>query len=76
MLETRTFRAHARHDGCDHAHSLEAESFEAAAVAFMETWHPEVDADGQASIVVRDAESGVEHCFRVDFDTGETRPCQ
>lgn len=76
MFQTRTFRAHARHEGCDHAHSLDAESFEAAAVAFMEIWHPQVDADGQVAIVVRDMGAGEEHCFRVDFESGETAPCQ
>ena len=74
--QTRTFRAHARNEGGDHAHGVDAESFEAAAVAFMEIWHPMVDAEGQAAIVVRDTESGVEHCFRVDFESGETAPCQ
>ncbi|MEH0194115.1 hypothetical protein SGCZBJ_10565 [Caulobacter zeae] len=76
MFETRTFRVHALHDGCDHAHGVDAETFEEAAVAFMEAWHPEVDSYGQASVVVRDVETGVEHCFRVDFESGETSACQ
>lgn len=76
MTETRTLRVHVRAEGCDHAHGVEAASFEAAAVAFMEIWRAQVDADGQAWIIVRDADSGVEHGFGVDFDTGETAPCQ
>lgn len=71
----RTFSVHARHEEPHRRHSVEERSFEAAAVAFVERWHPAVDADGDVSVLVTDAESGVECCFRVDLEDGETAPC-
>uniref|UniRef100_B0T9E1 Uncharacterized protein n=1 Tax=Caulobacter sp. (strain K31) TaxID=366602 RepID=B0T9E1_CAUSK len=76
MIETQTFRVHARDDDHNHAHSVDAVSFEDAAVAFVEMWHPPVDADNEVSIVVRQVDSGVEHCFRIDLDSGQAAPCQ
>ncbi|MGZ6195666.1 MAG: DUF5961 family protein [Candidatus Binataceae bacterium] len=28
------------------------------------------------TVFVRDLAGGGEHCFRIDFDTGETKPCR
>jgi hypothetical protein len=33
------------------------------------------DDDGEISVIVRDLDSGHEHCFRIDLDSGETQPC-
>lgn len=76
MAETQTYRVHARGDELHHGHSVDAVSFEDAAVAFVELWHPPVDADNEVSVIVREADSGVEHCFRIDLDNGEAAPCQ
>lgn len=73
---SRRFMVHAAHEGPHHSHRVEEASFEAAAVAFVERWSPAVDADGEVSVVVVDQESGRQHCFRIDADTGETGPCE
>ena len=46
---------------------------EAAAAAFLEDWAPA--GDGEAAVIVRELDTGREHCFRVDLHTGETRAC-
>ena len=73
MLETtRTFRVHARHTDVHHARTLQEPSFEAAAVAYVEHLH-DLPGDGEEiSVIVREVESGHEHCFRVNLDSGET----
>lgn len=71
----RAYRVHALHDTRDHAHEVQGPSFEAAALAFVEDWHPQPDDDGDVSLVVRDQQTGREQCFRIDLDTGETAPC-
>ena len=76
MQDTRTYRVHARGADHNHGHAVDAVSFEDAAVAFVELWHPPLDADNEVSVIVREADSGVEHCFRIDLDSGEAAPCQ
>jgi hypothetical protein len=72
--DTHRFRVHARHVDAHHARTLEERSFEAAAVAYVEDLHD--IGDGKAiSVIVRDVDSGHEHCFRIDLDTGETSAC-
>ena len=73
--ETRSFLVHARHEGRNNAHRVEGKSFEEAAVAFVERWHPSVDADGDVSVLVSEDDSGSEHCFKVNLDDGDTHPC-
>jgi hypothetical protein len=73
--DTRTFRVHARHVDAHHARTLEEPSFEAAAVAYAEDLH-DAPGDGDAiSIIVHEVETGHEHCFRIDLESGETSPC-
>jgi hypothetical protein len=73
--ETHRFRVHARHVDAQHARTLEEASFEAAAVAYVEDLH-ELAGDGdEISVIVRDVDTGREHCFRVDLESGETSPC-
>jgi hypothetical protein len=72
--ETRRFSVHARHIEAHHARVLEETSFEAAAVAYVEDLHALGDGP-EISIIVREVESGHEHCFRIDLDSGETAPC-
>jgi hypothetical protein len=76
MPEIQTYRVHARDDDHNHGHAVDAVSFEEAAVAFVELWHPPVDADNEVSVIVRQAESGVELCYRIDLDSGDAAPCQ
>ncbi len=73
--ETRAFRVHARHVDAHHARTLEEPSFEAAAVAYIEDLH-ELPGDGdEVSVIVQEVETGREHCFRIDLESGETSPC-
>jgi hypothetical protein len=71
---TRRFSVHARHVGAHHARVLEEGSFEAAAVAYVEELHAPGD-EHEISVIVREVDSGREHCFRIDLDSGETAPC-
>jgi hypothetical protein len=71
---TRQFSVHARHVDAHHARTLEERSFEAAAVAYVEDLH-DIGAEHEISVVVRELDSGHEHCFRIDLDTGETAAC-
>ena len=71
----RRFSVHARHVDRHHARVVEERSFEAAAVAYLEDF-PAASADAHAiSVIVRDLDSGHEHCFRIDLETGDTAPC-
>ena len=69
---TRTFRVHARHTDVHHARTLQEPSFEAAAVAYIEHLHDVPAEGGDISVVVRELETGHEHSFRVNLDSGET----
>lgn len=73
--ETRQFSVHARHVGNHHARVLEEVSFEAAAVAYLEDFHSPMTEDHEISVIVREVQTGHEHCFRVDLQSGETAPC-
>jgi len=71
----RIFRVHARHVDAHHARTLEEPSFEAAAVAYVEDLH-DLPGDGdEISVIVQEVETGHEHCFRIDLESGETSPC-
>jgi len=73
--ETRTFSVHARHVDAHHARVVQEASFEAAAVAYVEDLHVAPTEGDEVSLIVRDVETGHEHCFKVDLDTGETAAC-
>lgn len=73
--QTRRFAVHAAADERARGHTVEAVSFEDAALTFLEAWHPQTDADGDVTLVVTECETGREHCLRVDAGTGETAPC-
>ena len=70
----RQFRVHARHIEGHHARTLSERSFEAAAVAYIEDLHPPGD-ESEISIIVHEVETGHEHCFRIDLETGQTAAC-
>ncbi|HTK35521.1 MAG TPA: DUF5961 family protein [Caulobacteraceae bacterium] len=72
--ETRQFSVHARHVDAHHARTLAERSFEAAAVAYVEDLH-DVGDGGEISVIVRELDSGHEHCFRIDLESGEAAPC-
>ena len=45
-------------------------------MAFNEDLHPPMTEDREISVIVREIETGHEHCFRIDLDSGETAPCR
>jgi hypothetical protein len=69
------YSVHAADEGRGREHLVEGASFEDAAVAFVETWHPEGDEQDEVAVIVRDCESGRETCIRVDLGSGATEPC-
>jgi hypothetical protein len=73
--DIRKFSVHARHVDSHHARMLEEKSFEAAAVAYVEDFHPSLNDEHEISVVVREVDTGHEHCFRIDLDSGETASC-
>jgi hypothetical protein len=73
--ETRQFSVHARHVDSHHGRMVEDTSFEAAAVAFIEHFHPPMTEEDEIGVIVREVESGHEYCFRIDLQSGETAPC-
>lgn len=73
--ETRTFSVRARDVDSHHARTLEETSFEAAAAAYVEDFHPPVGDRDDISVIVREVDTGHEHCFRIDLGTGEAAPC-
>jgi hypothetical protein len=75
MSVERRFRVYPRHLAGSHARVLAEASFEAAAVAFVEDFAPAPDAGTEVAVHVLDLDSGVEHCFRIDLETGATAPC-
>jgi len=76
IADTRRFRVRARHVDFHHARLVEEPTFEAAAIAYVEDFPLTVDAGPDISVIVRDVDTGQEHCFRIDLETGETAPCR
>ena len=74
VAEIRRFSVHARHVDAHHARTLMERSFEAAAVAYVEDLHAISD-EHEISVIVREVDSGHEHCFRIDLDSGATSAC-
>lgn len=74
QVADRHFRVHARHIDGHHARTLHEKSFEAAAIAYLEDLHPPGH-ETEVSVIVHEIETGHEHCFRVDLETGETAAC-
>ena len=73
--KTRQFSVHARHVDRQHSRLVDEGSFEAAAVAYVEDFHPPVDDGSEISVIVREVTTGHQHCFRIDLESGETSPC-
>lgn len=71
---TRRFSVHARHVDHHHARLLDETSFEAAAVAYVEDFHPAVSGDTEMRVIVREVGTSHEYSFRIDLDTGGVSP--
>lgn len=75
MTILRRYCVYTAYAGRQHSHLVEGESFEAAALSFVEQWHPAIDGGDEVAIVVREADTGREVCFHVDMQSGQTAPC-
>jgi hypothetical protein len=73
MASTHPYSVRASNESRDHGHTVEADDFEAAAIAYTESWSP-ADAD-EVSVIVRERETGREQCFCVHIGTNEAEPC-
>ena len=71
----RRFSFHACHVDRHHARVVQEPSFEAAAVAYLEDFHLETGDEPEIRVIVHELETGHEHCFTVDLESGETAPC-
>jgi hypothetical protein len=69
----RHFRAHAMVEG-GHAPSatIEAYSFEEAAMTFIETWG---EPGSECRVTVRDNQTGEQHCFALHHDGALAEGC-
>jgi hypothetical protein len=67
------YSVRASNESRDHDHTVEADGFEAAALAYAESWSP-ADAD-EICVIVRERETGREQCFCVHIGAGEAEPC-
>ena len=74
-MSTHRYRVHPWDLDGSAVRVVEETSFEAAAVAYAEDFGSITSAQRDLRILVRDLDSGHEHCFLVDLDTGETGPC-
>jgi hypothetical protein len=73
--ERRRYRVYPRDLDGSAVRVLEETSFEAAAVAYAEDFGYVTDQGHELKVIVLDLDSGHEHCFLIDLDTGETGPC-
>lgn len=69
-----SFTVRALHLHGHHVRPIDEPSPEAAAIAYLEDFAHDAEGDDLA-VVVRDADTGREQCFRIDLATGETTPC-
>lgn len=74
-VEPHRFYAWADAEGRGHGRVLEAGSYEAAAVAYIERHAPAITAQGEIRVFVTGLDDGREHCFTVDLDGGVAAPC-
>ena len=68
----RRFSVHGVEDAPSRALILEGLSFEDAALHYLEDRHV---GDDEVSLLVEDCLTGKRQCFRIDRETGQTRPC-
>ena len=70
----RTFSVYI-HGDARHCRTIEGADFEDAALAFVHDWAPQLDEDGQVSVIVTDQETGREQCLCVDMADDSADPC-
>jgi hypothetical protein len=73
--ELHRYRVHPRDLDGSAVRVLEETSFEAAAVAYAEDFGYVTDQAHELKLIVQDLDTGHQHCFLIDLETGETGPC-
>jgi hypothetical protein len=69
----RPFRVHAMaEDGHAPSATIDAHSFEEAAMTFIETWG---EAGSECRVTVRDNQTGEQHCFALSHDGALAEGC-
>ncbi|MGZ8363306.1 MAG: DUF5961 family protein [Caulobacteraceae bacterium] len=73
--ETHRFYVHAS-DAARGAGRVIEDAGSAEEAAFIFAEHGLAQADGEdVALIVRDCDTGAQHCFRIDLATGESAPC-
>jgi hypothetical protein len=72
-MAVQKFVVQLKADGARRA--ITGRSFEEAALAYLEECHPPADSMGEVVLVVRQALSGHEQCFRIEVASGRAEPC-
>ena len=75
MSELRRYVVHPASSSRAASLSVEAASFEQAALDFADAWHDDLGDEGAVQVIVLECESGRECCLTVDLGTDEARPC-
>jgi hypothetical protein len=66
----RRFSVYARHIGLHHTRVIAENSFQAAAVAYVEDQPHDLVDQNDVHVIVCDLDTGQEHCFRIHLDVG------
>ena len=74
--DRRRFSVHGDAEAPSRGRLVEGGSFEDAALAFVEAYHPAADAHDAVSLIVEDCATGERQCFTVHLATGEAAPCE
>lgn len=70
----RRFSVHGVDEAPSRGRQLQAASFEAAALGFVDAHAAEGEGD-EIALMVEDCETGERQCFRIDLASGEAEPC-
>jgi hypothetical protein len=68
----RDFSVYARHIGRHHTRVVSQNSFEAAAIAYVEDDPHDLGDENNVHVIVCDLETGQQHSFHIHFDVGVT----
>ncbi|THD79438.1 MAG: hypothetical protein E7812_10250 [Phenylobacterium sp.] len=72
----RSFSVHGVEEAPSRSRRVEAINFQDAALAFLDAYHAEPEAEGEElSLMIEDCETGERQCFRIDVATGDAAPC-
>lgn len=72
----RRFSVHGVDEAPSRGRQLQAASFEAAALDFVDGHAHPAEGDGdEIALMVEDCETGERQCFRIDLASGEAAPC-